>query len=153
MQELAEAGPGLSASAMAAPRPGPAHEAGFLERELDEAIRQRHGVVAAGEAVEVADVPAREALAVQAQDALHFERRRLAPRGPLAPPILESHRAAGLEPDAPPSYAARLEAEDLGGLPPGDRPTPGSHQDLLHSHGPLPGGRGLEHGHLPGPGL
>ena len=47
------------------------------------------------EAVEVADVPAGEALPIQAQDPLHLERRRRAPRGPLAPTIIEGHRAAG----------------------------------------------------------
>jgi hypothetical protein len=80
VQQLPEAGPGLSAPAP--PRAGLADQAGFLP----------HGVVAPGEAVEVADVPAGEPLPVQTQDPLHLEGRGRAPRGPLAPAIIEGHR-------------------------------------------------------------
>ena len=100
VQQLAEAGARLAAPAVTAARAALADETGLLQRELDEAIGQRHGVVAPGEAVEVADVPAGEALPIQAQDALHLHGRRFAARrahpptiiaGPPAPPA--SNRA------------------------------------------------------------
>ena len=47
------------------------HEAGFLQREADKAVRQRHAVVAAEQVVEVPHVEAAVGLAIQAQDLLH----------------------------------------------------------------------------------
>ncbi len=62
----------------------------------------------------------------------------------------DDHRGPpGRRPGPPAPHAARLEAKDLRGLHPADRPTQCLHDDLLHLHGPLHGGRGIEHGHLP----
>jgi hypothetical protein len=153
VQQLAETRAGLAPPAVPTAGAALAYQAGLRQGQLDEAIGEPYRVVAPRRAIEVADVPAGEPLPVQAQDPLDLERRRRAPRGPLAPPIIPGHRAAGLEPGPPAPHAARLEAEDLGGGQPADRPTQGLHDDLLHLHGPLHSGRGIEHGHPPGPWL
>src|SRR5437762_11490520 len=89
MQELTEAGPRLPAAPVTPARPAFAHKAGLLQSELDEAVGQGHRVIAAREPVEVPHVPAGEALAVQAHDALHLKGRRLAGRRQL-PAIIRS---------------------------------------------------------------
>jgi hypothetical protein len=72
VQQLAEAGPGLAAPAVAASGPAFAHQPRLLKGELDEAVGQRHAVIPAGEVVKVADVepgvavPRPVAVAVQA---------------------------------------------------------------------------------------
>ena len=92
VQEFAEAGAGLPPAPMPAARPGLADQPGLLQGELDEAVGEGHGVIPAGEAVEVADVPAGEALAIEAQDALHLGRRRFAARGAQTAAVIEGER-------------------------------------------------------------
>src|SRR5437773_1830301 len=116
MQQLAHAGAGLATAPMAAARAPLAHEPGFLQGEPDEAIGERHRVIAPGKAIEVADVPAGEALAVQPQDALDLGGRGLAPRRAHPAPIIQRHRPAGLIAGAPAPHAAWIEAQDVGGL-------------------------------------
>jgi hypothetical protein len=68
MQQLAEAGARLAPPMVAAARAGSAHEPGFLQRQLPEAVLEPHAMVAPGEAIAVAYVLAGKPLAVQAQD-------------------------------------------------------------------------------------
>src|SRR5437899_3034105 len=138
----------LSRSPRPAARAARGHEAGFLKGELDEAVGERHGVVAASEAVEVTDVPAGKALAIEAQDALHLEGGRLAARGPQTAPVIERDAPPGFVAGAPAPHTARIEAQDIGRLQPGDGSTQRSHDDLLDLLGPLQGGRGEHHRHL-----
>ena len=104
------------------PAQRPGGPAGFLQGELDESVGERHGVVAAGEAVEVADIPAGKALAVETPDALDLERRRLAARGALTPPIIEGELVSRLVARPPATHAARIEAQDVGRLQPPTAP-------------------------------
>src|SRR5574342_1004110 len=150
MQQLAEAGAGLAPAPVPPARPALADEPGLLQGELDEAVGQGHGVIAAGETVEVADVPAREALAIETQEALDLGRRRVAARGAQTAAIIERDAPPGLVARSPAPHAARVEAEDVGGLQPRDRPTQGAQDHFLDLHGPLHGGRGKHHGHLLG---
>lgn len=78
LEQLAETGAGLAAPAMAAARAALAHEAGFLEGELDEAVGEQYVVIAAGEVVEVPHIEAEIRLTIELQDALDFERWGLA---------------------------------------------------------------------------
>src|SRR5574342_710908 len=89
MQQLAEAGAGLAPAPVPPARPALADEPGLLQGELDEAVGQGHGVIAAGETVEVADVPAREALAIETQEAVDIGRPRFAARGAQTAAIIE----------------------------------------------------------------
>ena len=123
MQQLAEAGAGFAPAPVPAALPALPHEPGLLEGELDEAVGEGHGVVAAGKAVEVADVPPGEALAIEAQDTLHLGRRGFAARGAQAAAVIERDAAPGIVARPPPPHAARIEVEDVGGLQPRDRPT------------------------------
>ena len=148
VQEFAKARARLPPPAVPTPRPGLAHQPGLLQGEPDEAIGQRHGVLPSGEAVEVTDVPARKALAIEPQNALHFRRRRLAARRAHPPAVIEGHGPAGFITGAPAPHTARIDAQDVGRLQPGDGSTQRPHDDLLDLHGPLHGGRGIEHGHL-----
>src|SRR5574342_783591 len=150
MQQIAEAGAGLAPAPVPPARPALADEPGLLQGELDEAVGQGHGVIAAGETVEVADVPAREALAIETQEALDLGRRRFAARGAQTAAIIERDAPPGLVARSPAPHAARVEAEDVGGLQPRDRPTQGAQDHFLDLHGPLHGGRGKHHGHLLG---
>lgn len=149
MQELAEAGPRLPAAPVPPAGPAFAHEAGFLQGELDEAVRQGDLVIAASEPVEVPHVPTGETLAVQADDALHLEGRRFPGRRQL-PAIIEGDRPARVEAGPPPPQTAGLHPEDVRGLQPREFPTQRSHEHLLPFHGPLHRGCGQHHGHLLG---
>lgn len=53
-------------------------------------------MIAAGEVVEVPDVEAKVGLAVEPQEALVLERRRLAPRRPIPAAIVEAEHTVGL---------------------------------------------------------
>jgi hypothetical protein len=150
MEQLAEAGARLPPAPVAAARPALAHEAGFLEGELDEAVREGHGVLAPGKAIEVADVPAGKAVAIEAQEALDLEGRRFPARGAQAAPVIEGDDPAGFVARPPAPHAPGIEAEDIGRLQPADRPTQRPHDDLLDFHGPLQGGRGENHRRLLG---
>jgi hypothetical protein len=70
VQQFAQAGAGLATAAMAAPGAAFADQAGVLQRKLDEAVGQGDAMLAAREAMKVADVSARIPLAVQAQHPL-----------------------------------------------------------------------------------
>lgn len=60
VQQLAEAGTGLAAAAMASARAVGRDQAGGLEGLLDKGVAEAHAVVAAPELVEVPDVEALE---------------------------------------------------------------------------------------------
>ena len=66
-----------------------------------------------------------------AADALHLERRGLAPRGHTAGDHTGPPRRPRLEPCAPAPQAARLHAENLRGLQPRQRATQCPHDDFL----------------------
>jgi len=70
MQELAEAGAGLTAPPVAAARAVLGDEAGTLQGLLDEGVAEADTVLAAGEGAEVADVEALVAIAVEREQAL-----------------------------------------------------------------------------------
>jgi hypothetical protein len=150
VQELAETRAALAAPPVPAAGAPLGHEPGFLQGEADEAVRERHAVVASREVVEVSHVEAEVLLAVQAQNALHLEGRRLAPRGPAPATITQGELAARFEPGPPAAQAAGIHPENVGGLQPRQRSTQRPHDDLLHLHGPLHGGRGKDHRHLLG---
>src|SRR5207253_666466 len=133
------------APAAMAPAGAPfADQARLLQGKLNEAVRQPQRVVAAGEAVEVADVPAPVALAVEAQGVLDLDDGRLARRGQLAA-IIQPEDPVGLIARPPASQAAGVDSQNIGGLQPRQRPRQGSANDLLSFHGPLHGGLGIEH--------
>jgi hypothetical protein len=148
MQQFAEARARFAPSAMATPGAPPRHEPGFLEGELDETIGERHAVIAARQVMEVAHVEPDELLTIQAQDALDLERRRLAARRAAA--VIQPETAIGLKAGSPPAQRARIEAENVSGLQPGQRAAQRPHDHLLHLHGPLHDGRGVDHHHLLG---
>jgi hypothetical protein len=150
MQQFPEARPGLAAAAMAAPRPSLADQAGLLQRELHEAIGQVHVVVAPGEAIEVAHVPAAEALPVEPQDPLHLGRGGLPPRRTPGALVVQGDGTARLVSRPPAPHAAGMQAENVGRLQPRDRSTQGLHQHFLQLHRPLHRGRGEDHRHLLG---
>src|SRR5258706_7670210 len=70
MQELAEAGAGLTAPPVAAARAVLGHEAGTLQGLLDEGVAEADAVLAAGEGVEVAEVESLVAVPVEGQQAV-----------------------------------------------------------------------------------
>ena len=149
VQQLADARPGLAPSAMPPTGAALTHQAGLLQRQLHEAIGQRHPMIAPSEAVEVAHVPAGKALSVQPHDMLHLERRRLARRRQL-PPIVQRHGAAGFKPRPPAPHTAGLNAQHVRCLQPRQGATQCPHDDFLPFHGPLHRGRGQHHRHLLG---
>src|SRR3989442_8245258 len=149
MQQFAEAGRGLPPAPMAAAGSALGHEARLLEREADEAVGERHAVIAADEVVKVPDVEAAVGVAVQAQHALDLGHRRLAGRGQLAA-IIEANHLIGLVAGAPTAQAPGIDAEDIGRLQPAEGTTQGAQDDFLSLHRPLHGGREAEHRHLLG---
>jgi len=114
-EQLAVAGPGLAPAPMPAARPPLRHKAGLLKGELDEAVRQRHGVLTPGHVMEVAHIEAAVLVPIQLQDALHLQRGRVAAPG-LAPAIVQAERAVRFKPDPPAAQAARIEAQNVGRL-------------------------------------
>src|SRR6185295_16912588 len=145
----------LPAAAMAPAGAPLANEAGLVEREPDEGVGQGHAVIAPGEVVEVphveAGVPVARpvALAIQAQDALDLRDGRFATRGLAATPVVQAQDAVALIPSAPAAQAARMNAEDVGALQPGQGPSQHAADHLLDFHGPLHSDRGIEHGWPP----
>ena len=113
-EQLAEAGAGLAAAPMPAPRPPLGDQARFLERELDERVGQRHAVFTPRDVMEVADTEAAIPLAIELQDALDLERRRVAPGG-LAALVVEAEGAIGLKAFGQPLVSLLL-TSDLSGL-------------------------------------
>jgi hypothetical protein len=146
VQQLAEPGAGLPAPAVATAGAALAHQPGLLERQANEAVGQRHAVIPAEEVVEGAHVEAAVGVPIQAQDPRQLAHRHLARRGQL-PAIVEPVALVGLIAGAPPPQAARLDAEDVGGLQPGEGATQGN---LLTLHGLLHGGREPTDRHLLG---
>src|SRR5256885_7271944 len=100
MRQSADAGPGLGRSPVAAARAAFDHEARLLEGEADEAIGQRHAVIAADEVVEVADVEAAVGVAIQAEKAPDLGPPRFAGGGQPAA-IIEADHLVGPLPGAP----------------------------------------------------
>ena len=66
--------------------------------------------------MEAADIEAAIPLAIEPQDGLDLEGRRVAPGG-LAALVVEPEGAVGLKPGAPAPHRARIEAENVGRLP------------------------------------
>src|SRR6266851_5056709 len=99
-------------------------------------LGEGHGVLPPGEAVEVPDVPAGKALAIQPQDALDLGGRSLAAGRAHPPPVIQGHRATGFVAGAPAPHAARVQTEDVRSLQPRDGSTQCANDDLLDLHGP-----------------
>ena len=137
MQQLAEARAGLAPAPMGSPRAPFAHEARLLQRELDEAVGERHAVLPARELVEVPHVEAAIGLAIEPQDALDLESRRVPARG-LPALVVEPQRPVGFKPGAPAPQAAGIQAQNVGGLQPRQRSTERPQDDLLQSSWPAP---------------
>ena len=125
-----------------------------LQRLLDEGIREPHVMVATGDVTEVADVVAgvpvarTVTLSIEAQDALHLGHRHRTGRSPAA--MIEEPVVADLliaQPQAP--HRARTDAEYIGHLQPALSTAQGLQDHFLHLHGPLHGGPGVGHRHLP----
>src|SRR5262245_59212814 len=139
MEQLTEARARLAPAAMAPPRAMLADQAGGLQGLLDEGIAERHAVLAAGELVEVADVEALVAVAVEREQALHLGHGGGLGGGDAAAAIEQPVIASLLEPPAPAAHGAGAEAEDLGGMNPGELPSQGLQDDFLRFHGALHG--------------
>lgn len=149
VQELAQAGAGLAAAAVAPPGPALGHEARLLQRQPDEAVGEGHRMISPHQVMEVPDVEPGIALPVEPEDALHLCHWRLAARGQLAA-IIEPQDLVGLIPGAPAPQAARMDAQDIGRLQPGEGAAERPQDDLLSFHSPLHGGREPRHRHLLG---
>ena len=149
VQQLPEAGARLAPLPMAAAGPALAHQARFLQRQLDETVGEPHAMLALRQVVEVAHVKAEVALAVQAQDSLHLGHRRLQARGAPTAPIIEPKDPLGLIARPPAPQTAGLDAQDVRRLQPRQRPTQCPQNHLLYLHRPLQRGRRIEHGHSP----
>ena len=80
--------------------PAAMDQPGLLQDELDEALGQRHVVIAPGEAIEVPNVPAGKPLAIELQDALDFGAGALRREG-LSGHRSFRHRPARLVPRSP----------------------------------------------------
>src|SRR5207245_10347273 len=95
MNQLAEAGPRFPTPAMAAPGAALGDEAGRLQGELDEGVGEPDRMLAPGDVMEVADIEPGVAFAVQAQNPLDLDARRLEVRRPLAAALEQAdHRIA-----------------------------------------------------------
>jgi hypothetical protein len=93
VHQFAEARPRLAAPAMPAAGPALGHQAGRLQRLLDERVGQRHAVLSPGGLIEVPDiepgvaVPGPVPVPVELQKPLHLGHRHRPRRGPTAPVI------------------------------------------------------------------
>ena len=72
VQELAKAGTGRPAPAMAAPGAALGDQARVLEGELHKSVGERHAVIPARDVEEVADVKVRVPCAIELQDPLNL---------------------------------------------------------------------------------
>jgi hypothetical protein len=150
MQQLAEAGAGLTAPAVAAAGAVLGHEPGALQGLLDEGVAEADAVLPARELVEVADVEPLIAVAIEREQALDLDHGSPLRRGHLPPAIEQPVIAVVLQLPPQPPDAAGAAAQDLGGLNPGELPVQGSHDDFVDLHGTLHGAGWIEHGHLLG---
>src|SRR5687768_8207769 len=123
MQQFAQARPRLAAAAMSAPGAPLGHEPRGLERLLDEAVRQRHLMIALRHVAEVVHVipgvaGARAvAVAVEPQHALHLGYRHRAGRAPTA--VIEQPVVAyPLIAQPQSTHRAWAQAENVGHLQP-----------------------------------
>ena len=141
------------------PRVRPLADAGRppAERELDEGVGQGHAVIAPGEVVEVPHVEA--GVPVARPVASRYKRRM---RWTSATGALRREGCRGARRSRPQtpsrSYRARQRRRLRGWMPRMSAPCnqrqgPGQHatDHLLDFHGPLHGGRGIEHGWPPCP--
>jgi hypothetical protein len=90
MPQLAEAGARLAPAPMAPAGLVLGHQAGGVQGLLHERIAKTHAMLAARQLVEVADVEAPVALAIQGQHALHLADRGALGRGPLPPAVQQA---------------------------------------------------------------
>src|SRR6266436_6469237 len=130
VQQLAEARPRLASAPMAAAGAAFGHEARFLKREADKAVREREAVIPPGQMIEVADVEALVGPPIEVQDALHLGDRRL-PRRRQPAPIVEPDHLIGLVPRPPAAQTPGIDAENVGGLQPCESATQSAHDDFL----------------------
>jgi hypothetical protein len=150
VQQLAEARPRLAAATMATPGLLFRNEARGLQGLLDEGIAEAHAVVTARELMEVADIEALVAIAIEGEQPLDVGHGRPLGRGRLAAPIEQPVIAVVLELPAQAADTAGSAAEDVGGLQPGEFAGQGADNDLLHLHGTLHSAGRIGHRHLLG---
>src|SRR3989449_877612 len=125
-------------------------EARHLQGLLHEGIAEAHVMVATRELMEMADVEALVALAIEGEPALHFRHRRPLGRGRLPTAVEEALIPLVLQLPAQAPDAARTAPEDVGGLQPGELAREGANDDLLDLHGALHNATWIGHGHLLG---
>ena len=100
---------------MPAPRPVFGHEPGRLQGLLDEGVAEAHAVLPARQLMEMADVEALVAVAIQGQQALDLRDRRPLGRRRLPAAIEQAVIAVALELQAQAPDAAGAAAENIGG--------------------------------------
>ena len=152
VQQFAEARAGLAPPPMPAAGAGPPDEAGLLERGLHEGVGKRHPVIPLGELVEVADVEARVALPIQAQDALELRDGHPSGRRGLPAPIEQAFDPIALKLPPPAPHGPGAQPQDVGDLKPGLAAMQGVQDGLVNRHGTLHGRHGIAHRHLLGGG-
>src|SRR5438132_7435482 len=96
---------------MPAPRPVFGHEPGRLQGLLDEGVAEAHAVLPARQRMEMADVEALVAVAIQGQQAVDLRDRRPLGRRRLPAAIVHAVIAVTLELQAQGQAYARLSAE------------------------------------------
>src|SRR5438093_6732042 len=150
VEQLAVTRARLAAAAMPAAGLVGGDEARHLQGLLHEGIAEAHVMVATRELMEMADVEALVALAIEGEPALHFRHRRPLGRGRLPTAVEEALIPLVLQLPAQAPDAARTAPEDVGGLQPGELAREGANDDLLDLHGALHNATWIGHGHLLG---
>src|SRR5256712_7368350 len=150
VEQLAVTRARLPAAAMPGAGPGGGGHARHLQGLLHEGIAEAHVMVATRELMEMADVEALVALAIEGEPALHFRHRRPLGRGRLPTAVEEALIPLVLQLPAQAPDAARTAPADVGGLQPGELAREGANDDLLDLHGALHNATWIGHGHLLG---
>src|SRR5437773_267541 len=150
VEQFAETRARLAAPAVPAARLLPGDQARHRQRLLDEGVAEAHAVLAPGQLMEVTDVEALVAVAVEGEHPLDLRHGRALGRGGLLPAVEQPLVPLVLKLPAQTPDAARTAPEDVGGLQPGELTGDRAKDDLLDRHGALHNATGIGHGHLLG---
>ena len=145
VQELAEAGPRLAAPTVPPTCLPFGEQPRLLQGLLHVAVRQRHGVLAPRDLVEVPTIESRVPLSIELEHALELRHWHATLRR-RAPLIHQAVVAPALVALPPPAEIARRHPQNLRGLEPVNLTTHRPQNHVLHPHRPLPRGWRILHG-------
>ena len=115
----------------------PGHQARRLQRRLDPAVAELHGMLLGQLLGKVLHIEIKVLLPVQSQHLLHRGHRDSFGTGPLPPPVKQAVIAVFLVAPFPALQTARGNPQNLGRLHPQNLPTGCPQNHFLYLHGPL----------------